>query len=92
MKLRKEPIRMCAACREGRPKKELARVVKSPDGEISVDTNGKSPGRGAYICRNAQCFEKARKAHSLERALECAIAPEIYDLLRSQIEEREADE
>ncbi|MDO4566956.1 MAG: YlxR family protein [Oscillospiraceae bacterium] len=86
MKQRKEPIRMCAGCREGRPKKELVRVVRSPEGEISVDLTGKKSGRGAYICRDAECLKKARKSRSLERALECAVSEEIYLRLEREIE------
>ena len=85
MKVRKEPIRMCGGCREGKPKKELVRVVKSPDGEISVDLTGKKSGRGAYICKNEQCLAKARKARCFERAFECQISDEIYDRLAQEI-------
>ncbi len=76
---------MCAGCREGKPKKELVRVVKSPDGEISVDLTGKKSGRGAYICKNEACLTKARKARCLERAFSCQISDEIYDRLAREI-------
>ena len=85
MKPRKEPIRMCTGCREGKPKKELVRVVKNADGEISVDLTGKKSGRGAYICKSVQCLKAARKAHSLERAFECKISDEIYERLEQEI-------
>lgn len=63
------PIRMCCACRAGKPKSELIRVVRTPDGSVVTDPTGKTPGRGAYICRDAACIEKARKSRALERAI-----------------------
>ena len=86
LRQRKIPMRQCKGCREMFPKKELLRVVRSPQGEISFDSVGKKPGRGAYICRKAECFQKARKSRSLERELECAITEEVYDQLLSQLE------
>ena len=90
MKPRKIPMRMCVGCREMFPKKELLRVVKSPEGVISFDHVGKAPGRGAYICRRAECLNKAMKIRALERQLECAIAPEVFDQLRRELEAAEA--
>jgi predicted RNA-binding protein YlxR (DUF448 family) len=87
MPQKKIPVRMCTGCREGRPKRELVRIVKSPEGAFSVDLTGKKPGRGAYICRDADCLEKARKHKGLERAFAAPISPEIYDRLRQEIEE-----
>ena len=84
---KKIPLRMCIGCREHKPKKELIRVVKSPEGEISVDITGKKPGRGAYICRNEGCLRKAQKSKQLERALECGMTHELYDHLASEIAE-----
>ena len=72
-----------------KPKKELLRVVRSPEGAITLDSRGKSPGRGAYLCPAADCLRRARKSRALERALETAIPPEIYDALEEQLE-REA--
>ena len=66
---KKIPMRQCVGCREMRPKRELVRVVKSPEGEITLDFKGKAPGRGAYVCPNVDCLKKARKAKALERAL-----------------------
>ena len=83
---KKIPMRQCLGCREMKPKRELVRVVRSPQGEISLDGVGKKPGRGAYICKNAECLRKARKARSLERELECAISDEVYDQLTAQLE------
>ena len=62
-----------------RDKRELIRVVKSPEGEISLDFKGRKPGRGAYLCPNAECLKRARKSRALERAFETAITPELYD-------------
>ena len=86
LKQRKIPMRQCKGCREMFPKKELLRVVRSPQGEISFDSVGKKPGRGAYICKKAECFQKARKSRALERELECAITEEVYDQLLAQLE------
>ncbi len=85
MKVKKIPQRMCTGCMEMKPKKELIRVVKNKDNEISIDLHGKKPGRGAYICRNIQCLEKAVKTKRLERNLETKINDEIYDKLKEEI-------
>ena len=77
MRQKKIPMRMCAGCGEHKPKKELVRVVKSPEGEISLDTTGRKPGRGAYVCRSADCLRLARKARRLERAFSCQIPDEV---------------
>ena len=78
MQPRKVPIRRCVGCNEGKPKKELVRVVRSPEGEVSLDLIGKKPGRGAYICRNIECLKKARKTKRLARVLECEIPEAVY--------------
>lgn len=70
-----------------KPKKDLIRVVKSKENEINVDFKGKMPGRGAYICRSIECFEKAKKAKRFERAFETSIGEDIYDVLKQQLEE-----
>ena len=85
MKVKKIPLRMCTGCMEMKPKKELIRVVKTPEGEVTVDLTGKKSGRGAYICRNIECLEKAFKAKSLSRNLDIAIDEEIYNRLRNEI-------
>ena len=82
---KKIPLRQCVGCREMKPKKELIRVVKSPEGEVSLDFKGKKPGRGAYVCPRAACLAKARKAKRIERALEVAIPPEVYDAMQAEI-------
>lgn len=86
MKIKKIPLRMCTGCMEMKPKKELIRVVKSPENEVSVDLTGKKSGRGAYICKNSQCFEKAFKTKRLSRNLDIAISEEIYNRLREEIQ------
>ena len=85
IKPKKVPMRMCLGCREMRPKAELRRIVKSPEGEIGIDLEGKAPGRGAYICLSEQCLKKARKSRALERALETSIGEEIYERLEAEI-------
>ena len=86
MKTRKIPLRKCTGCQEMKSKRELIRVVRSPEGEISIDFTGKKSGRGAYICRDMGCFETARKKHSLERSLKCEISADIYEKLKQEIE------
>lgn len=83
---KKIPMRQCVGCREMKPKKELIRVVKSPEGEISVDFRGKAPGRGAYVCPDSACLKKAIKSKALERAFETAISQDVYDLLVQKME------
>ena len=86
MKQRKIPMRMCVGCREMKPKRELVRVVRSPEGEISLDFRGKAPGRGAYVCRDSQCLKKAIRQRALERALSVQIPAEIYARLEQEME------
>lgn len=83
---KKIPMRQCLGCREMKPKKELIRVVRSPEGNISLDFKGKASGRGAYVCPNSQCLKKAIKAKALERAFSTQIPPEIYDALEKEME------
>lgn len=85
LKQRKTPMRMCVGCREMKPKPELRRIVKSPEGVISVDHRGKAPGRGAYVCLNGDCLKKAVKTRALERALETRIDPEVFEALSAEI-------
>lgn len=85
MKVKKIPLRMCTGCMEMKPKKKLIRVVKSSEGEVSIDLTGKKSGRGAYICKNIECLEKAFKAKRLSRNLDVPINEEIYSKLRSEI-------
>ena len=86
MKPRKIPMRMCVGCREMKEKRSLMRVVKSPEGVISFDRVGKAPGRGAYVCKSKECFEKAVKQRQLERALETRIDEAVFSQLMEEID------
>ena len=92
MKTKKLPVRQCVGCREGRLKKELIRVVRSPEGVITLDFRGKKPGRGAYLCPEKACLDKAKKSKALERAFECAIPDEIYENLYAELEHNMEEE
>ena len=83
---KKIPMRQCVGCREMKAKKELVRVVRSPEGEISLDFRGKAPGRGAYVCPQAECLRRAIKSRALERGLDCQIPQEVYDALTERME------
>lgn len=85
MKQKKIPMRKCNGCGEQKPKKELVRIVKSPDGEISLDLTSKASGRGAYICNNADCLQKARKSHRIDKAFEMTIPDAVYEQMEAQI-------
>ncbi|MEG2931233.1 MAG: YlxR family protein [Ruthenibacterium sp.] len=87
---KKIPLRRCMGCNESKPKKELVRVVKNSAGEIALDRTGKMPGRGAYVCPNAACLAKARKARRFERALDCQIPAEVYDAMAADVEKGES--
>src|SRR5699024_7766219 len=86
-KPRRIPQRQCVGCREMKDKKALIRVVRSPEGNISLDFKGKMPGRGAYVCPDPACLKKARKSRALERAFDTAIPAEVYDQLERQMGE-----
>lgn len=86
MKPKKLPMRLCIGCREMQEKKTLIRVVKSPEGEISLDVTGRKNGRGCYICKRKQCLEKAIRLHQIEKAFSCSISPEVYEQLKEQLE------
>ena len=86
MKPKKIPERKCLGCGKGAPKKELLRVVRSPEGEVSLDFTGKKSGRGAYICPALQCLKKARKARRIESALECSIPDEVFAEMEASFE------
>ena len=85
MQQKKIPLRRCSGCGESKPKKELIRVVRTPEGGVELDPTGKKNGRGAYICRSGQCLAAAKKANRLSRAFECAVPPEVYDRLAEEI-------
>ena len=82
---KKIPLRQCLGCREMKPKKELIRVVRSPEGAVSLDFRGKLPGRGAYVCPDPACLAKARKSRGLERAFDAALPAQVWDDLEAQM-------
>ena len=82
---KKKPQRMCTGCAEMKDKSSLLRVVLTPEGQILFDRKGKVSGRGAYVCKNAECLKKAIKTRRLERNLKTAISQEIYDRLSEEI-------
>ncbi len=84
-KQKKIPERQCMGCNGRFPKNELIRVVRSPEGDISLDLTGKKSGRGAYICRDVQCLLRAKKSKRIERVLECDIPPEIYAKMEEEL-------
>ena len=86
LKKRKIPMRMCVGCREMKPKMELTRVVKPQEGDCAIDFTGKAPGRGAYVCKSAECLKKAQKNRALERAFDVPIPAEIYEQLTAELE------
>ncbi len=83
---KKIPMRQCLGCGEPKEKRDLIRVVRSPEGELSIDLTGKKSGRGAYICRNVECFKKAKKARRFEKSFQMAIPEEIYLKLEAELE------
>ena len=96
MKPKKIPLRMCVGCRASKPKRELIRVVRAPDGSLSMDPVGKKPGRGAYVCRQESCLMRAIKQKQLERQLEVRMTEEVaaalqYELAHLPAAEPEAD-
>ncbi|MGM9553596.1 MAG: RNase P modulator RnpM [Faecousia sp.] len=83
---KKIPMRQCLGCREMRPKRELLRVVRSPEGAVTLDLRGKASGRGAYVCPNPECLKRAVKTKALSRAFETEIPQEVYDALLAEME------
>lgn len=81
---KKIPMRQCIGCGEMKSKKELIRIIKTPEGEIVLDKTGRANGRGAYICNDVECFKKARKNKGLERSFKQSINAEIYDALEKE--------
>lgn len=86
MKPKKIPMRMCVGCREMKPKRELIRVVRGPDGTVSMDPVGKKPGRGAYVCRQEACLTRAIRQKQLERQLEVQLTPEVSEALQYELQ------
>ena len=88
-KVKKIPMRQCLGCNEHKPKIELMRVVRTPEGDVVLDFTGKKSGRGAYVCRSLSCLRKARKSKRLDKNLDCAISDEVYDKMESEISQYE---
>ena len=88
-KVKKTPQRQCLGCGEHRDKRELLRVVRAPDGTVSLDFTGKKSGRGAYICKNVACLKQARRTQRLSRNLECQIPEEVYDAMEAELDHAE---
>ncbi len=86
-KVRKIPMRQCLGCNEHKPKIDLLRVVRSPEGDISLDFHGKKSGRGAYLCRDIKCLRRARKSRRIDKTLECAIPDAVYDAMEAEMNE-----
>lgn len=85
MHKRKMPMRMCIGCKEMKPKRELVRVVHNKEGEVSLDLTGKKAGRGAYICADTSCLNKARKGHLIEKAFKRSIPQTVYDEMEKEL-------
>ena len=86
MKTKKVPMRRCIGCMQSKQKRDLIRIVGDKEGGVRLDTTGKAPGRGAYLCPNGECLKKAMKSKALERAFSTQIPAEIYDALEKQME------
>ena len=89
MQQKKIPMRKCTGCGEMKPKKELVRVVKTPEDEILMDLTGRKNGRGAYICRDVDCLKKARKSKRIEKSFQCSIPDEVYDKMEEELKNGE---
>lgn len=89
MKQKKIPLRKCLGCGCQKPKQELVRVVRSAEGEVSLDLTGKKAGRGAYICKSAQCLKAARKAKRIDRAFSVTVPDDVYDEMEKELSENE---
>ncbi len=85
---KKIPMRQCMGCRERKPKRELVRIVRSPEGVVSVDQKGKAPGRGMYICPDPECLRKAVRAKAIQRSLDVEVSPELMEALAAELEVR----
>ena len=85
---KKIPLRQCLGCREMKPKAELIRIVRPPEGSVSLDLKGKAPGRGAYLCRNSDCLKRALKARAIERVFSMKIEADVAQALQQEMEEQ----
>ena len=90
-KVKKIPMRQCLGCNEHKPKAELLRAVRSPDGTVTLDFTGKKSGRGAYICRDVKCLRRARKSRRIDKNLDCSIPDEIYDRMEQELQAHEGE-
>jgi predicted RNA-binding protein YlxR (DUF448 family) len=90
MKPKKIPLRMCLGCAEMKPKAELIRVVKEPDGTVCLDSTGKKNGRGAYLCPSESCLRRVQRSKRAEKVLECAVPDEVYEAVASALAEDKA--
>lgn len=87
--IKKIPMRQCVGCGEMKEKRTMTRIIKTAEGEISLDTTGKKNGRGAYLCMDSSCLQKAKKNKGLERSLKTTIPQEVYEMLSKEMEEIE---
>ena len=88
---KKIPMRMCIGCGEMKPKKELIRIVRPPQGTIELDFTGKKSGRGAYLCSRQECLMQAQKSHRLEKSFSCKVAPEVYEVMLHALSETDGN-
>lgn len=89
IKPKKTPQRLCSGCQTFQDKKKLVRIVRTPAGEVVIDPTGKAPGRGGYVCRNAECIKRACTAKGLDRALKTSVPSAVYDILKAQLDSHE---
>ena len=88
-KVKKIPMRRCLGCNEHKPKNELLRVVRDPEGAVSLDFTGKKSGRGAYICKSVKCLRRAAKSKRIDKSLECSVPDEVYERMEKELSENE---
>ena len=82
---KREKLRQCIGCRRVRPKQEMLRVIRTPEGAVEIDRTGRKNGRGAYLCRSMDCLEKAIRSRGLERSLKVKIPDEVYETLKEEL-------
>lgn len=91
MKVKKIPMRMCIGCGEMQEKRSLVRVIRTPQDEILLDSTGKKSGRGAYLCKSMECFNKAQKGRKLEKAFSCKVEAAVYEELKNELQREMAE-
>jgi predicted RNA-binding protein YlxR (DUF448 family) len=89
-KVKKIPMRQCLGCNEHKPKRELIRIVRTPEGEVVADMTGKKNGRGAYLCPSESCLRRVQRSKRAEKVLECAVPDEVYEAVASALAEDKA--